>query len=164
LPRLEPPVEGLAVGLCAALVGVTVGVVFFTVGVTVGVVFTVGVTVGVVVGACVGDGDGEETGTVGVGDVGTGVLLTGEPCTPGVVVGVGVWVAPGVEVFTGVALAMVPFVLAASVMLVTARRPVTTSRAIMIWLPGVHPFPLPSQSVVSKVPWSSVSVEPGLPS
>ena len=156
---MEPPVEGLAVGLCAAPVGVTVGVVF-TVGVTVGVVFTVGVTVGVLVGACVGDGDGEATGVVGVGDVGTGVLLTGEPCTPGVVVGVGVWVTPCVEVLTGVA--MVPFVLAASTMLVTASRPVATSRAIMIWLPEVHPFPLPSQSVVSKVPWSSVSVEPGL--
>ena len=144
--------EGLAVGLCAAPVGVTVGVVF-TVGVTVGVVFTVGVTVGVVVGACVGDGD-----------VGTGVLLTGEPCTPGVVVGVGVWVAPCVEVLAGVDVesAVVPFVLAASSMLVTASRPVATSRAIMIWLPEVHPFPLPSQSVVSKVPWSSVSVEPGL--
>ena len=155
--------EGLAVGLCAAPVGVTVGVVF-TVGVTVGVVFTVGVTVGVVVGACVGDGDGEATGAVGVGDVGTGVLLTGEPCTPGVVVGVGVWVAPGVEVLAGVDVesAVVPFVLAASTMLVTASRPVATSRAIMIWLPEVHPFPLPSQSVVSKVPWSSVSVEPGL--
>ena len=116
--------EGLAVGLCAAPVGVTVGVVF-TVGVTVGVVFTVGVTVGVVVGACVGDGDGEATGAVGVGDVGTGVLLTGEPCTPGVVVGVGVWVAPGVEVLAGVDVesAVVPYVLAASSMLVTASRP-----------------------------------------
>ena len=165
LLRLELPVEGLAVGLCVPPVGVEVGVVF-TVGVTDGVVFTVGVTVGVVVGgACVGDGDGE---TTGVGDVGTGVLLTGEPCGTGVV-GAEVGVAPGVELLTvelltGEDLAVAPLALATSTMLRTATCLVATSRARMIWLPGVQPFPLPSQSVISKVPWLSVSVEPGLPS
>ncbi len=143
----------------ALFVGVPDVVPAVAVGLVPAVAVSVGVmpAVGVVVGVCDGDGDG-----FGVGVVGTGVLLTGDPCGAGVSVGV----APGaegdededVEVVEGLGVwedeAMVddfgvPF---DRVIGSAARRPVATSSAKMVCFPGFHALPTPSQSTMSKSP------------